>query len=72
VSGRDWTSPTDFGAPPEADNDQAVTLDTPKNLVLKDGDGSNSNLQLTITEADTYIFTVDASDTDAATLTVTK
>lgn len=71
VSGRDWTSPVDFGAPPEADNDQAVTLDTPKALVLKDGDGSNSNLQLTITESDTFIFSVDASDTEAATLTVT-
>jgi pullulanase len=70
VSGRDWTSPVDFCAPP--DSDQVVTLDTEKDLVLKDGDGTNSNLQLTITEADTYIFTVDASDTEAATITVTK
>ncbi len=67
VADANWTAETNFGA---ADGDDGtVTLDTAKTLSAS---ATSGNLTITITEAGSYKFTVDASDSSAPTLTVSR
>ncbi|MDH3532771.1 MAG: DUF3372 domain-containing protein, partial [Gammaproteobacteria bacterium] len=63
VASADWSA-VNLGAPSGAET--AVTIDVAKTLLP----GSNDNLSLEITAAGLYKFELDASDTNAPTLTV--
>jgi pullulanase len=63
IADPDWSDAVNLGAPA---GDAAVTLDVAKTLVP----GSQDNLSIEITEAGPYKFELDASDTNAPTLTV--
>jgi hypothetical protein len=63
IADADWSA-LDLGAPSAAETD--VVIDVPKTLLP----GSSDNLSISITEAGLYKFELDASDTNAPTLTV--
>ena len=63
IASADWAA-VNLGAPSAAD--AAVTIDVVKALLP----GSNDNLSVDITEAGVYKFELDASNTDAPTLTI--
>ncbi len=65
VADADWTESTNFGA---AQGDEALLLETPKNLVF--GEDIAMNITLNITEAGNYTFSLDASVPDVPVLTV--
>lgn len=72
IAGADWATTTlDFGAP-ALPGDPVVILGESKTLVLKNGDGSNENLQFVNTASGNFIFEVNATDTNSPTLTVTE
>jgi hypothetical protein len=65
VADANWTEATNFGA---TEGDEALTLGEPKSLVF--GEGIAMNIALSITEAGSYNFTLDASVPEAPVLTV--
>ena len=65
VADANWTEATNFGA---AEGDEALTLGEPKTLVF--GEGIAMNIAMSITEAGSYNFTLDASVPEAPVLTV--
>jgi pullulanase len=70
VAGDDWDTTTfDYGAPLD---DVTVVEGEAKTMLLSEGEGTNANLTIGVTEAATHTFTVDLNDTVSPSMTVTK